>query len=477
MLMKESIKMFSAVLLSIPFLWGCGGNNSLSEDNDNKPDVEAKVDFTVDVSNVITKNFLGIGTQYNSYLFKTNTMTEDGVSEANYPELEKKVVELGSQYVRIFFSNKCWPDKKEYHPENWPSFLRVVQLAQKSKSLVNITYWHTSRTEDMSRFADVIKTLIVDEGLTCVKQVTIQNEVNGSTKFTPEYYHELYTEFVGRLTELGIRDKIQIVGGDLTKDHQDVWFSYLSTKMAGILDGYSSHIYYDYWDAAKPIERLNSIRKELDKMQGIGIKPCYITEYGIRGKKNGTDDSDPGFWQDTNIQYGTTTDCAFRHAKFQMQAMNAGFAGLIKWDCFKAKYANGNQYYSVIGAGKDGYPITPTYWMLWTFTHTSKIGWQVIATERINASNDKDCAIITDGQGNFTVYAGSKVAGVAPFVIVGLPANKKFRVISWNSDRKGGLTEMESVTSDASGKLIFKVDPECLVAVTTLDFTIPKDFK
>lgn len=466
------------IVLVTPFLWFCSdGGQSDAGGGKDKPIMTPKTDFRVDISKVITDNFLGIGTQYNGCLFKSNTMADDGVSEVNFPELEKKVVELGSQYVRIFFSNKCWEGKKEYNPENWPSFLRVVKLAQKSKSLVNITYWHTSRVEDMAHFADVIKTLIVDEGLTCVKQVTIQNEVNGSTQFTPEYYHSLYTEFVGRLVELGIRDKVQIVGGDLTKDNQSVWFTYLSTKMSGILDGYSSHIYYDYWDAAKPVERLSSIRKELEQMQGNGIKPCYITEYGIRGKKRQTDDSDPGFWQDTDIQYGVTNDCAFRHAKFQMQAMNAGFSGLIKWDCFKAKYGDGNQYYSVIGAGKDGYPLTPTYWMLWAFTHTSRIGWKVISAETIDAPEEKYCAAVTDGKKHFTIYAQSRVSGVAPFVIEGLPANKRFRIISWNSNKEGGLTELEPVISDAKGRLTFEVAPECFVAVTTLDFDIPKNLK
>lgn len=56
-----------------------------------------------------------------------------------------------------------------------------MELAQKTGALVNITYWHSSIPEDMGRFADEIYDLIVNKGLTCVKQVTIQNEVN-STK-------------------------------------------------------------------------------------------------------------------------------------------------------------------------------------------------------------------------------------------------------------------------------------------------------
>ncbi len=71
----------------------------------------------------------------------------------------------------------------------------------------------------MGRFADEIYDLIVNKGLTCVKQVTIQNEVN-STKITPDEYRVLYSVFIDRLKELGIRDKIQLVGGDLVQDNQ-----------------------------------------------------------------------------------------------------------------------------------------------------------------------------------------------------------------------------------------------------------------
>lgn len=55
---------------------------------------------------MITDNFLGFGTQYNNNLYTTRTFENDGVSEENLPDLEKKVLALGSQYVRIFFDKK-----------------------------------------------------------------------------------------------------------------------------------------------------------------------------------------------------------------------------------------------------------------------------------------------------------------------------------------------------------------------------------
>lgn len=466
--MKRNIILSIAALLTASVFGAC------YEDDHQPPKVNgahAGVDFVVDASQVITDNFLGFGTQYNNNLYTTRTYDSDGVSEANLPDLEKKVVDLGSQYVRIFFDRKCWEGAASYNPEYWPSFLRVVKLAQKTGALVNITYWHTSMVEDMAHFAEVIKYLIVDEGLTCVKQVTIQNEVNGTNNFPQDYYRDVYSAFAAKLEELGVRDRIQIVGGDLVQNQQASWFAYMAGTMSHLLDGYSCHIYWFLKELQKPIDRLTGIAGELAKMEGSAVKPCYITEYGVEAAR------DAEFYPGTSIRTGRTNECAFRHVTFHINALNTGFAGLIKWDCYKAKYDNGNQYFSVIGSGEDGYPLYPSYWMTWVFTHTCQPGWKVISTQSAAVSAHKLCAAMTDGNDNYTVYAQTTAAVQTPFVVSGLPADKKFRVIAWNNDLMGGVTELESVTSDAEGKVLFNVKADGFVALTTLNFEIPEDLE
>lgn len=202
--MKRNILLCGAALLAASVLVSC------YKDDHQPPMVKEGhpgVDFVVDANKVITDNFLGFGTQYNNNLYTTRTYESDGVSEENVKDLEQKVIELNSHYVRIFFDRKCWSDAASYNPEYWPSFLRVVDLAQRTGSIVNITYWHTTMVEDMPRFAQVIKELIVDRGYTCVQQITIQNEVNGTNNFPKEYYRDVYATFVNSLEELGIRNR------------------------------------------------------------------------------------------------------------------------------------------------------------------------------------------------------------------------------------------------------------------------------
>lgn len=436
----------------------------------------AQVDFTIDASTIITDNFLGFGTQYNNNLFTSLTAVSDGVTASNLPDLEKKVLALGSQYVRIFFDSKCWETSDKYDPEYMPSFLRTVELAQRTGSLVNVTYWHSSKADDMAAFGDVIYDLVVTRGLTCVRQVTIQNEVN-DTKITQDEYRNIYAAFDTRLRALGIRDRIQVVGGDLTLTNQASWFAYMAGTMSHLLDGYSSHIYWDHWDLAKPNDRLDGIAGELAKMTGDGVKPCYVTEYGIRGEKVAGDAyANPGYLRGSKTPIGWTNVNAHKHALFHIDGLNAGMAGFVKWDCYKAKYDNGNQYFSVIGPGSEGYPLYPSYWMTWVFTHTCAAGWKVVsAVPTVGAGSPKSLAAMTDGGENFTLYALGKSTSQVNFKVGGLPANRTFQVIVWNDDLMGGLTRSKSVSSDASGVVSFDVKSGSFAAVTTLDVMLPED--
>lgn len=468
--MKRNILLCGAALLAASVMASC------YKDDHQPPMVEGGhvgVDFVVDANKVITDNFLGFGTQYNNNLYTARTYESDGISEENLPDLEKKVVALGSQYVRIFFDKKCWAEFSEASAEFKSSFVRTVELAQKTGALVNVTYWHSSKAEEMGRFADEIYDLIVNKGLTCVKQITIQNEVN-STKITLDEYRVLYSVFVDRLKELGIRDKIQIVGGDLVQDNQKNWFEYMAANMNTLLDGYSSHIYWDYWDKVKPVTRLTDVAGILANMEGNAIKPCYITEYGVRGEKTGGAFDNPGYFRGTNTPVNRTNEAAFHHVTFHINALNYGFAGLIKWDCYKAKYDNGNQYFSVIGSGEDGYPLYPSYWMTWAFSHTCKPGWKVLSTTSVASSAHKFCASMTDGGSNYTIYAQTTATVLTPFVVSGVPANQKFRVLSWNDDLMGGVAELEPITADAEGVVRFNVKPDGFTTLTTMDFTIPE---
>jgi hypothetical protein len=320
----------------------------------------------------------------------------------------------------------------------------------------------------MAAFADVLNTLIVDHGLTAVNQVTIQNEVN-STNMTMDDYKACYASLDTALVSRGIRSQIRFVGGDLVQTNQQSWFSYMASNMSDLLAGYSSHIYWDDNDAAKPVSRLTEV-VNIVKGLGSAVKPVYITEYGVRGG-NKTGIPDPGDLTGTTTPISQTVTSALQNALFQVEGLNLGYAGFVRWDCYKAKYDNGVQYFSCIGSGTDGFPVYPLYYMTSLFTHTCQPGWSVFSTTQGSSAN-KVVAAMGDKAGHITVYAVNKSNGSLPFAIGGLPAKTNFHIIIWDNDQKGKIDKLADAGTDDSGALRLNLPAQSVAAATTLDVDI-----
>jgi len=432
-------------------------------------------DVVVDVTKVVVLDFVGFGTQYNQNVYSTFSAVE-GITPGNIGQLEAKVKALKSQYVRIFFDSKAWPDQPDYSATTadfMDSFVKTVKLAQDAgPATINITYWHTARAEKMPAFADVLYDLIVTHGLTSVTQVTIQNEVN-TTSITMDAYKACYSSLDQALKELGIRNLIRFVGGDLVETNQQGWFTYMATNMSDLLYGYSSHIYWNDYDATKPVKRLTEVAN-IVKGLGTAQKPRYVTEFGVRGGSKTTDDPVVGNLTGTSTPISQTTVAALQNALFQINGLNLGYAGFIRWDCYKAKYDGSTQHFSCIGNGTDGYPLYPLYYMTYLFTHTSEPGWQVVSSTSGSTNNSAIvAAVMTNSNASAqTVYAINMYPDTVNYTVGGLVPNKEYTLCSFNSNGNG-LLEKSSATASAAGVIRDTAMPKSLIAITTLDVTLP----
>jgi len=466
-MMKTSSIFFSIAVLAI-----CSCSCSKGGGGGSTPPPSTPVEFNVNQGKTVSADFLGFGAQYNQNLYSAISAT-DGITTGNIGQLETKVKALRSQYVRIFFDSKAWTADPGYSAATadfMASFAKTVKLAQDAgATTINITFWHTATAAKMAAFADVLHSLIVDQGLTAVNQVTIQNEVN-STAMTMDDYKACYASLDQALVALGIRSRIKFAGGDLVQTNQQSWFTYMASGMSDLLAGYSSHMYWDDNDAAKPVNRLTEVAG-IVKGLGAAIKPVYITEYGVRGG-NKTGFPDPGDLTGTTTPISQTVTSALQNALFQVQGLNLGYAGFVRWDCYKAKYDKGVQYYSCIGSGTDGYPLYPLYYMTGFFTHTSQPGWSVLETTQ-GSNSSKVVAAMKDKAGqHMTLYAVNKSNGALPFVIGGLPSNTSCHIVAWNSDQKGKVVKLPDVSTDGSGVLRVSIQAQSVVAATTLDADI-----
>jgi hypothetical protein len=466
--MMKINRLFFSVAISAVCSCSCGKKSGGGAPPPGNDDVE----FTVDRGKTVSAEFAGFGTQYNQNVYSAFSAT-DGITTGNIGQLEAKVKALHSQYVRIFFDSKAWPTDPNYSSvtaDFLASFSKTVKLAQDAgATTINITFWHTATAAEMPAFADVLNDLIVNQGLTAVREVTIQNEVN-STQMTMSDYKDCYVSLDQALTTLGIRNRIRFVGGDLVQTNQQSWFTYMASNMNDLLAGYSSHIYWDDNDAAKPVTRLTEVAG-IVKGLGAAVKPVYITEYGVRGG-NKTGVPDPGDLTGTSTPISQTVTSALQNALFQVEGLNLGYGGFVRWDCYKAKYDNGTQYFSCIGSGADGYPLYPLYYMTGLFTHTCRSGWSVFQTAQ-GSNTNKAVAVMGDKAGkDLTLYAVNKSNGALPFVIGGLPAGTSFHIVAWNSDQKGKTGKLADVSTDASGVLRLSIPAQSVAAATTMDVDI-----
>lgn len=435
---------------------------------------------TVDFSRVLVADFAGFGTQFNQNVYSTFSAV-DGITPENIGRLEKKIKDLQSQYVRIFFDPKSWPSDPKYAtvPADFMnSFVKTVRLAQDAGAkTINITYWSGAVPEKMKAFADLLYELLVVRKMTAAREVTIQNEPNGEPgRFELGRYKACYENLDKALKERGIREKIRIVGGDLVSTDQAKWFNYLSRNMSHLMDGYSFHAYWDDNDSIKPFVRLTSVADITGAFPEGARKPVFVTEYGVRGsnKPAGDQRKDPGYLTGTTTPISTTTVSAMQNALFQISGMNLGFAGFIRWDCYKAKYDKGSQYYSCIGSGTDGFPLYPLYYMTYLFTHTSAPGWQVVQTSSaVKLQNRLAVSAIKDVSGKHqTIYAINTAGKEATFSITGLTPGRKYRLFSFNKEGNGRLGEEKPLVADNLGGIKGRVSAHTLIAITTLKLNI-----
>jgi hypothetical protein len=420
-------------------------------------DAPGPAEITVDVTDVIAPRFVGFGGQFNNNAY-AQVSIDAGVTAETVGEMEEKTIALGPDHVRIFWD----PDGT---PDNTQSFERTVDLAQRAGASINVTWWHGPYPDpaaQMKAFSDELVRLVQDLGYDAVRYITIQNEVN-STKVTMEVYEQLYRLLDEYLTAANLREHFTFVCGDLLRDGQAAWFDYMATNMADVCDGYSVHIYWEYWDTPKLSERLTEVRAIVDGLPPASQRPLYVTEFGVRGYKNVGEPS-PGVHADGTLIARTNIN-AYQHAWFNILAARLGYVSTLKWDVFFAKYDNATHYWSLIGAPPEWF-LKPVYHSTRAFTHSVDAEWDIV---RAKGGDDGTLAAAFRGpHGEVTTFTLNKTEQAKELTVSGYPPSTPHHVVVWHGEAEGNLTS-EVVTTTEACQTTFTVPRKSFVAVTTRD--------
>lgn len=417
----------------------------------------------------------GHGGQFNQNVYAAISRA-DGVDGANVRTMERSILALRPQFSRIFFAQAALSD-----PDMMDSFVNTVLFAQRSGTTINVTWQGGTldvKSGTIPKFADVLIDLVQKRHVTNLRWLTIQNEPN-STKMTTAQYEAAYRALDPYIQS--IRGQVRYMGGDLVRGEsgatgQRAWFSYMAAHMSDLLDAYSVHIFWDYWDTDKLEERLTEVRAIVDALPEAGRKPVYVSEYGVRALRtfNGAPAGDPGVWVD-GAPIAETNVGAFQHAWFDLLAARLGYAGTSKWDLYFGRYDKGTQSYSTVGGPKTGWPRHPLYNLLSLLTATVKPGWQAVELDMVPGTT-RLVAAYAGTAGQSTVLGLDRAGGqlnapsatLVPYSVGGLPPSTGFRLVVWNQDGDGLIGPATHVTTDAAGVATFAVPQHAVFALTTI---------
>jgi hypothetical protein len=428
-------------------------------------------DFTI-TKTPAGPELVGFGAEMNPYLYCAPNWGE--VNDQNIADFERKVIDLSPQHVRVFFLQQWFDgradDISKGDPKTAESFIRTCKLAQRAGATINVTHWRGPWPEperQMADFAATLEELIRKRQLTAIRYVTIQNEVN-YTKIPFETYNLLYRSLDAELKRRGLRDRIKIVSGDLVGENQRAWFANLGQNLADVSDGYSIHVYWDYWDTAKLVRRVSEVPPIVAALPRDQQRPLYVTEFGVRGRRT-----------EPRIEPGTHDDGtpiankplqATQLAWFQMEALNRGYVATVIWTLEDAWYDR-LMPYGVIGRAKDGWPTKPSYHMLRLFTHTIKPGWRAM---KVTGGGDAGGCIVAAATGPreaLTVLALNPTEKPATVSIAlgetGIPPGRTVNVTLWNADGTGTLARAPTTKVSAAGSVRLTLNPATLTAITT----------
>ena len=347
-------------------------------------------------SNVLVPSLGGYGFQFNGHVYApiTNPPAD------TLPDLESKVKALEPQFVRIFFNENWELNADKTHPE-WPqnmeSFKDTVQLANEAGATIVIAYQTPATAKGapalwMARFADVVEELVRTRGLTNVRWVSIANEPN-STNLTLPQYEALYRALDAELIARGLRGQIGLIGGDLVQATEGaasghrVWFDYMVAHMNDVVDAWSEHIYWNYWDHFRMEERLKDVAYLVrHELPASARKPTFLMEYGVRGSNTcGTKPQvTAAYYQDADCtELRRMSLAGFHKLWFTIVSAQLGFEAAVNWDLYWAIYdrTRANQSYWAIGPPEEGWALYPTYYASQLLLQTTARGWQVLAVD------------------------------------------------------------------------------------------------
>jgi hypothetical protein len=292
-----------------------------------------------------------------------------------------------------------------------------------------------------------------------------------------------------------------LIGGDLiqltegTASGHRARFEYMVAHMNDVVDAWSEHIYWNYWDHFRMEERLKDVAYLVgQELPESARKPTFLMEYGVRGWDTcGTKPQvKAAYYRDENCtELRRMSLAGFHKLWFTIVSAQLGFEAASNWDLYWSIYdrTKANQSYWAIGPPTEGWALYPTYYAFQLLLQTSARGWQVVSVDP--SSRDDEATRFDDPhpdtlEQELTAYSGeddqltifgldtSGGALVAPsgesssYSVGGLVPGTELTLVLWNASGDGTNSIAATLTSNAAGVVRFEVPLQAAFSLTTV---------
>ena len=257
--------------------------------------------------------FQGFGVEWDPFYFVENNQKR-GADEAGWKLITQRVKDLDIRIVRMMMQLRwCQADPNltrwTWDTPQMKSLFRYLDFCQASGIDVILTDWGwAARGKDLAGhnlyakpsdmryargMAAYLKELVVARKYTCIRYFVVGNEPDYELMKdhgTAEYV-KMYANVDAELREAGIRDKVQLMGPDMT-GIEDARKEAID-RIKGVVDAYDFHRYASAWETSNvglrsPADslwtHLDKWRGEVDRRDPHGsAKWLMVTEMGMGG--------------------------------------------------------------------------------------------------------------------------------------------------------------------------------------------------
>ncbi len=301
-----------------------------------------------DVNDVITKDFKGLGVQWDPY--QVHPLTDE-----EWTMVCKRVDYLNPSFIRcmIYATTYCKGldnNKKpiyDFESDDMKALIKELDYLESRHIEVILGEWEapdrfkgkfSGVTVDSPLWAEMISGLmdylINEKGYTCIKYFNYVNEANTDWSYCEDYgkWSKGINYLHDAFEKINILDKVQITGPDTVWDDGHTWLNNLESdsSMNQKIGLYDVHMYPSI-DEITNGEIEKTVKKQRNTVTG---KDFYMTEIGmVTGKTDG--DSQPYVKE---FSYGVIM------ADAVSQVMRGGLSGVAIWDLDDAMHDQKNGF-------------------------------------------------------------------------------------------------------------------------------------